>query len=218
VEQETNPFFGVASLLVIIVFGLFSFVLLPLGYLLTLSAVHRCSRCLQRMGEKQFIGLPEDFRAPVWHFRLGKCSIVTARVYAVITAILLAAMSGYYVYMRPSYTFHEGPLTTHNEDRHRISTSWADYLKDCGGEKVIENSVHTKIVWNENYENNIVEWQGYFADIKYRNRGFLFSHIEPNILVKMEPSESTMFADLVLTVPESIYKDNKEMIDALKKG
>jgi hypothetical protein len=65
VEQETNPFFGVASLLVIIVFGLFSFVLLPLGYLLTLSAVHRCSRCLQRMGEKQFIGLPEDFRAPV---------------------------------------------------------------------------------------------------------------------------------------------------------
>jgi hypothetical protein len=60
VEQEANPFFGLGALLVLIVFGFLSFILLPLIYMLTLSAVHRCSRCLQRLGEKTCIGLPED--------------------------------------------------------------------------------------------------------------------------------------------------------------
>jgi len=60
VEQETNPFFGLAALLILIFFGLLSLVILPVGYFLTLSAVHRCSRCLQRLGEKQYIGMPED--------------------------------------------------------------------------------------------------------------------------------------------------------------
>jgi hypothetical protein len=39
-------------------------------------------------------------------------------------------------------------------------------LVDCGGEKIIENSVHTKILWNEKYENNVVTWEGFYADVK----------------------------------------------------
>lgn len=89
---------------------------------------------------------------------------------------------------------------------------------DCGGEKIIENSVHTKILWNDKYENNIVEWSGYFADVKQRNKGVWFSDIELNILVKMEPSESTVFADLVLTVPSELYRAEKAFYDGLKKG
>lgn len=34
----------------------------------------------------------------------------------------------------------------------------------------------------------------------------------------MEPSESTVFADLVLTVDSDKYKANKKMFDGLKKG
>lgn len=170
------------------------------------------------MGEKTFIGMPADFSQPVWHFRLGKCSIVTARMYAVIAAILLACLSGFYVYMRPNYQFHEAPLTHHNQESFKINAQWSEYLEDCGGEKIIENSVHTKILWNEKYENNIVSWQGYFADIKYRSKGILFATVEPNVLVKMDPSESTIFADLVLTVPDELYKANKQLIDNLKKG
>lgn len=65
VEQETNPFFGISALLVLVFFGMLSFLLVPIGYFLTLSAVHRCSRCLQRLGEKSCIGLPEDYSLPV---------------------------------------------------------------------------------------------------------------------------------------------------------
>ena len=43
-----------------------------------------------------------------------------------------------------------------------------DYLGDCGGEKVIDNSVHTKIIFNEKYENNVINWSGYFAEVKVR--------------------------------------------------
>lgn len=42
--------------------------------------------------------------------------------------------------------------------------------------------------------------------------------VELNILVKMEPSESTVFADLVLTVDSDKYQENKKMFDGLKKG
>lgn len=218
VEQETNPFFGLAALLIMVVFGFLSFLLLPLGYMLTLSAVHRCSRCLQRLGERQCIGMPDDLSQPVWHFRFGKCSIVTARVYAVVVAVLIAILSCYYVYLRPNFVLHEAPLSHHNLESEKINESWSDYLVDCGGEKIIENSVHTKILWNEKYENNIVQWSGYFAESRSRNNGVWFSDVELNVLVKMEPSESTIFADLVMTVPSELYRTEKAFFDTLKKG
>lgn len=60
----------------------------------------------------------------VWLFRLGKCTIVTARLYAVIVAFLLTAVSGYYVYQRPSFTLHEAPLTHHNLESNQIKATW----------------------------------------------------------------------------------------------
>jgi hypothetical protein len=65
VEQETNPLFGLSAIIILVIFGWISLLLLPLGYMLTLSAVHRCSRCLQRLGEKKNIGMPDDLTHPV---------------------------------------------------------------------------------------------------------------------------------------------------------
>lgn len=39
-----------------------------------------------------------------------------------------------------------------------------------------------------------------------------------NILVKMEPSESSIYADLVLSVSSEFLKKNKDMIENLRKG
>lgn len=114
---------------------------------------------------------------------------------------------------------HESPLQHHNIESKKIDATWLDYLGDCGGEKVIDNSVHTKIVFNDKYENNVINWSGYFAEVKIRQQGiFWFSGKELNILVKMDPSESTIFADLVLTVPAPIYSQSKSMFDSLRKG
>ena len=61
VEHEVNPFFGVGAIMTFIVFGFLSFIILPVAYLVTKNAVHRCSRCLNKIGEKPCFGLPDNF-------------------------------------------------------------------------------------------------------------------------------------------------------------
>ena len=65
VEHEVNPFFGLGALLCFMVFGFLSFLILPVVFFLTKNAVHRCCKCLQKLGEKKCLGLPEDWSSPV---------------------------------------------------------------------------------------------------------------------------------------------------------
>lgn len=66
------------------------------------------------MGEKKCFGLPDDYSAPIWHIRVGKCSIILSRIYAIILAVVFSALSGYYVYMRPTFIINSNPLFHHN--------------------------------------------------------------------------------------------------------
>jgi hypothetical protein len=116
-----------------------------------------------------------------------------SRIYAIILAVVFSALSGYYVYMRPTFIINSNPLFHHNVESVSISTTWPEYLQDCGGEKVIENFVAAKMTFNEKYENNIINWSGYFAEVKSKQQsGFnLFDNDHHlSILVKMSPSES----------------------------
>ena len=61
VEHEVNQFFPLICLGTFVIFGLLAFVIAPVVFFLTKNAVHRCSRCLQKMGEKGCFGLPDDF-------------------------------------------------------------------------------------------------------------------------------------------------------------
>ena len=164
--------------------------------------------------------MPENFSDPVWHFKLGKCAIVTSRIYAIIAFVLFAIGSGYYIYCRPTWDLNSNPLFHHNIESKVISTSWPDFLNDCGGSAIIENQVHAKMQFNDKYENNIINWSGYFVEVKQRHVGYVLfgtdHHI--SILVKMAPSESEKFADLVLSVGTEEYESNKKMYDGLKKG
>jgi hypothetical protein len=108
-------------------------------FLLTKNVVHRCSRCLQKLGEKQCYGMPDDFAQPVWEFRLGKCSVVTTRMYAIIGFIIFSIGCGSYIYMRPSWDLNTNPLFHHNLESHPINSTWENYLKECGGTSVIDN-------------------------------------------------------------------------------
>ena len=57
--------FLLLGLMVMLIFGFLSLIILPVGYLVTKSAVHRCSRCLQKMGEKRCFGVPTNFQDEV---------------------------------------------------------------------------------------------------------------------------------------------------------
>lgn len=48
--------------------------------------------------------------------------------------------------------------------------------------------MHTKMVFNEKYENNVVKWNGYFAEVKRKENGLEWMVENKNylsILVKM---------------------------------
>eukprot|EP00349_Pseudokeronopsis_sp_Brazil_P007388 CAMPEP_0202962660 /NCGR_PEP_ID=MMETSP1396-20130829/6761_1 /ASSEMBLY_ACC=CAM_ASM_000872 /TAXON_ID= /ORGANISM="Pseudokeronopsis sp., Strain Brazil" /LENGTH=182 /DNA_ID=CAMNT_0049683391 /DNA_START=435 /DNA_END=983 /DNA_ORIENTATION=+ len=135
-----------------------------------------------------------------------------------IILVLFFAISCYYVYMRPSMFENLTPYTPPTESK-RISTTWEEFLKDCGGEVIVDNSVYARGVFNEKYEANIVSWEGYFAELKPTNTlPFFASDHAMNILVKMDPSESSMYADLVLSISSEFLRENKEMINSLAKG
>jgi hypothetical protein len=91
------------------------------------------------MGVKKCFGLPDDFNAPIWHLKLGKCAIVMARLYAILILVSFSLFSAYYVYTRP-YTIHHSMFDKpEGEESHPITATWPQYLESCSGEKIIEN-------------------------------------------------------------------------------
>lgn len=76
------------------------------------------------------------------------------------------------------------------------------------------------MVFNDKYENNVVNWSGYFAEIKKRQTPLFFFSNDHHLsmLIKMSPSESAIFADLVLSISTDVYNKNKTMFDGFRKG
>lgn len=103
VEHETNSLFLILALILMIIFGLVAMLMVPVLYLMTKDAVHRCSRCLQKLGEKKCFGLPDKFSHDIWQFRLGKCHIVLARLYAIVGIVVICGFSLWYSWMSPSF-------------------------------------------------------------------------------------------------------------------
>jgi hypothetical protein len=142
---------------------------------------------------------------------------VIGRLYAIIILVLFWSGSFVYVYKRP-YTIHHSMFDKpEGQEPMLIASSWKDYLEDCSGAKIIENQVHAAHQDSLKYKENIVNWDGYFIDFKGKINSAYMSH-GMSILVKMNPSESETFADIVLSISKQTYKINKDTIDGLKKG
>jgi len=78
--------------------------------------------------------------------------------------------------------------------------------------------VHAAHIFSQLYADNIVEWDGYFIDFKQPNRQGLLGNSrggQTTLLVKMNPSESDTFADIVISMSNVGYQMNKSVIDSL---
>lgn len=130
--------------------------------------------------------------------------------------VTFGLFSMYYVYSRP-FTVHHRFFDRPDVASQNITETWTDYLESCSGEKIIENQVHALHEFTQKYENNIVDWDGYYIDTKYKHKTYsmLGSEYFMSILIKMDPSESDDFADLILSISQDAYKNNKEVLDGL---
>lgn len=92
-------------------------------------------------------------------------------------------------------------------------------MQDCGGEVIIENTVHARNIFNQKWENNQVTWKGYFAESKPMHGSWLFNSDHAlNILIKMSPSESALYPDLVLSLSSEVLNKKRNLLKSLVKG
>ena len=136
-----------------------------------------------------------------------------SRGYAIAILVLFSLFSLYYVYMRPSYaTTFATPYEVPKESK-EISYSWEEFLQDCGGQVIVENNVHARNVFNQKYESNIVTWRGHFAETKVTNAFPLWgSDHALNVLIKMSPSESPLYPDLVLSLSNQVLNQKRALL------
>jgi hypothetical protein len=134
-----------------------------------------------------------------------------------IVLAIFSLFSLYYVYMCPSIFTPHTPFQAPKESK-LISSTWEEFLKDCGGEVIVENNVHARNVFNQKYENNQVAWRGYYAETKQGSGAqlpFIQSDHAQNILIKMKPSESVLYPDLVLSVSSRLLVTKGDLIRGL---
>lgn len=80
------------------------------------------------IGVKKCFGLPEDFKSPIWHLKLGKCQIVIARIYVLIGLVCFSSFAVYYAITKP-YTIQHSFFERPNTESVNITASWTDYLE-----------------------------------------------------------------------------------------
>jgi len=127
-------------------------------------------------------------------------------MYAIVALTLILLVSLWYAWMRPSLMDMKSPYKV-PETSQALSITWADYLKDCGGEQIVENFIHARSLFNRNYEHNTVEWTGYLYEAKPVESlipASWFDDLAYTVSIKMWPSESHLHPDIVLSVPYTV--------------
>ncbi len=66
---------------------------------------------------------------------------------------LIVVLSASYVYYRPYKVESISPFNV-PETSTLIQATWEDFIKDCGGEVIVENYVRARSLFNKRYENN----------------------------------------------------------------
>ena len=138
------------------------------------------------------------FSKEILVIQLGKWSVVVSRR---VASIVLIALSTVFLYFSWFHDFggNQDGSSSGNQSI-QLAASWTEFIEECGSSVVISNNVKATEIFKRKYKNNFVSWSGYFIEKKQVN-GFSFienSHAW-NILVKMEPSETELQPDIVLS-------------------
>lgn len=196
----------IASCITILVFGIWCMFLLPFVVPLSKSIVLRCCRCDANLEVRQPFGL-FSLKDEVLTLKCGECALVISRSYlltavSIILCILIYFWASTEVVVQPKFF---------------INSTWTEYLDDCGGEVVLKNSIRATDTFNRNYEGKTITWQGYLMRAT-QNYGWFRGEHAAVILVKMQPSESDIHADLILSMDDQDFYENTSALASLDKG
>jgi hypothetical protein len=210
VETYSSPeatFFSLfLSALTILIFGIWSIFLLPFVIPLSKAIVIRCVRCDAKLEVRQPFGL-FSLQDEVLTIKCGECALVVSRSYLLTATAIISCLLIY----SWATTEHITKPTVY------LNTSWPEYLSDCGGEVVLKNSIRVTETFNQKYDGNTISWDGFFMRATVNYGWFRGAHAVV-ILVKMNPSESDIHADLILSMDDDDFQANYAKISGLERG
>ena len=176
--------------------------MIPLSKAMTI----RCSRCDCKLEVRQPFGL-FSLKDEVMSLKCGQSALVISRSYLLTAATIIAC---FILYFWASGETIEKP-------KFYVNATWPEYLKDCGGEKFLNNSIQATDIFHKKYEGNAVEWDGYLMKAT-ENYGWFRGDHAVVILVKMQPSESDIHADLILSMDNYDFVKNTAALASLDRG
>jgi len=211
VSLETSSYTYVFVVLTVLVLNWWSICFLPIVIPLSKSAVHRCSKCNEKIVTLNPFNLP-SLKDEVFTLKCGECAVVLARTYLyVIGGIMLIGL----LYIK--YDAWVNAEVIHTEIV-KIPNTWDEYKEDCGTEVLTKNAL--KYSWNfENkYQSKTINWDGYFMKATDFSSTWFHGDHSYTVLIKMANSETDIHADLILSFDDSARRDSKVVLDSLEKG
>lgn len=82
---------------------------------------------------------------------------------------------------------------------------------------MIKNSPQVNLVFTSKYEGKTVRWDGFLMKAT-ENQGWFKGDHAVVLLVKMQPSESDIHADLILSMDEADFQENRKELASLDRG
>lgn len=110
-------------------------------------------------------------------------------------------------------------LSTETPSKHIeiLNVTWPEYLEDCGGEVALKNTLKVTETFVSKYEGKAISWDGYLMKAT-ENYGWFRGDHAVIILVKMQPSESDIHADLILSMDDEDFLQSRSALALLDRG
>ena len=179
---------------------------MPFVIPLSKAIVLRCTRCDCKLDTRQPFGL-FSLKDEVLTLKCGECAIVISRSYLLTGFTIIVCL---FLYIWAS-------AETVVQVRLHTGSTWPEYLEDCGGEVVLKNSIRVTDSFTRKYEGKTITWDGYLMRAT-ENYGWFRGDHAAVILVKMQPSESDIHADLILSMDDHDFYGNTAQLASLDRG
>lgn len=224
----------VLAFFVLLAVGLIaSLMLIPIVMILTKQLVHRyergvftpnrCAVCNEEVGSDGRIFYTVGVQDKIVSFKVGEMGCILTRKVLLGVALLLCTMAllAYRVHNLPEQVFQgyhhhnepcrSGRTTTHLTLDIPITDTWKDFLMQCPRERYLFEDV-TRLNCAIRYHDRTVQgWEGYVIRVEdYRQSLLKYLHHAVTLLVRMDPPESDLYPDLILTL-DSEYAEKLGM-------
>jgi hypothetical protein len=214
VEQKATYISYIMTVIFMFLFGiLFSIILMPVIILLTRNYQHKCPSCLKEVGSDNKLLSIFDLQDKVVSVGVGEFGMVLTR--KIVLGIFLTLLLIFTIYRRVDFHAHHHHLAVSP-----IKEDWPTFLKECGRDPMLNGGAATAQMCRAKYlEKTAVGWKGYVIRVEdYRNSLYSFIHHAVVILIKMEPSESEYYPDILLAIDSEKAEELKETLVSLNRG